>query len=122
MVKITKEHVILALIFILVLGTRLYFILPEKSHPDYDRLISSIERQGKNTPIQGTSADITKHALVYIYRELEKQNLDAHLIHTVHDEIVVEVREDLTNKVEKIMEEKMIEAGKKILADFGLTE
>jgi len=96
-------------------GRKRVFILPEKNHPDYDKLISSIERQGKNTPIQGTSADITKHALVYIYRELEKQNLDAHLIHTVHDEIVVEARDDLTNKVEKIMEDKMIEAGKKLL-------
>jgi len=96
-------------------GRRREFVLPERSHPEYDRLISAIERQGKNMPIQGTSADITKYAIAYIFQELTKQKLDAHLIHTVHDEIVVEAREDTVEKVAGIIEQNMIRAGEKLL-------
>lgn len=96
-------------------GRKRSFILPEKTDPDYQRLIGSVERQGKNTPIQGTSADITKYALVYIYNKLKKDKLDAHLIHTVHDEIVTEAREDIAEDIAKMVEEQMVEAGKKLL-------
>lgn len=96
-------------------GRRRMFTIPERSSPDYERLISSVERQGKNMPIQGTSADITKYALAYIYRELKDKNLDASLIHTVHDEIVVEARDDIADNVAKLMEKQMIKAGEKLL-------
>lgn len=96
-------------------GRRRMFTIPERSSPDYERLISSVERQGKNMPIQGTSADITKYALAYIYRELKDKNLDAGLIHTVHDEIVVEARDDIADNVAKLMEKQMIKAGEKLL-------
>jgi len=96
-------------------GRRRLFPRPEPNHPEYDKLISAIERQGKNTPIQGTSADITKYALAYIYRELMEKRLDAYLIHTVHDEIVAEAREDVVEKTAKIIEEQMIKAGERLL-------
>jgi len=96
-------------------GRRRLFVLPDRANPDYEKLISSIERQGKNTPIQGTSADITKYALAYIYREFTQRGLDAYLIHTVHDEIVAEAREDIANEAAAIIEEQMIAAGKKLL-------
>jgi len=96
-------------------GRRRMFASPSREDPDHDKLLAAIDRQGKNMPIQGTSADITKYALVYIYRELNDQNLDAHLVHTVHDEIVVEAREDIAKQAAKIVEEKMIEAGQKLL-------
>ncbi len=96
-------------------GRRRGFIMPDKNDPEYKRLIGSIERQGKNMPIQGTSADITKYALVYIYDYIKKEKLDAHLIHTVHDEIVTEARADIAENLAKIVEEKMVEAGKKLL-------
>lgn len=96
-------------------GRRRMFTIPERSNPDYDRLLSSVERQGKNTPIQGTSADITKYALAYIHKELKDKNLDASLVHTVHDEIVVEARDDIADNVAKLMEKQMIKAGEKLL-------
>jgi len=96
-------------------GRRRLFVLPDRAHPDYEKLISSIERQGKNTPIQGTSADITKYALAYIYREFTQRGLDAYLIHTVHDEIVAEAREDIANEAAAIIEEQMVAAGEKLL-------
>ncbi|OGY26228.1 MAG: hypothetical protein A2Z24_01580 [Candidatus Woykebacteria bacterium RBG_16_44_10] len=96
-------------------GRRRLFPPPERNHPEYERLAAAIERQGKNTPIQGTSADITKYALAYIYRELNKRQLDAYLIHTVHDEIVAEAREDIAEEVAKLIEDQMIAAGEKLL-------
>jgi len=96
-------------------GRKRLFVLPDKTDPEFQRLIGSIERQGKNTPIQGTSADITKYALVYIYREIKKRGFDAYPIHTVHDEIVVEAREDQADDVAKIVEEQMVAAGEKLL-------
>ncbi len=96
-------------------GRKRSFIMPEKTDPEYQKLIGAVERQGKNMPIQGTSADITKYALVYIADEIKAKKYDAYLIHTVHDEIVTEAREDIADEVAKMVEEKMIEAGKKLL-------
>ena len=96
-------------------GRRRMFDLPERQHPDYDRLVSAIERQGKNMPIQGTSADITKYALAFIYKEITDRKLDAYLIHTVHDEIVAEAREDIVEETAKLIEEQMIKAGERLL-------
>ncbi len=96
-------------------GRKRVFSLPSKNDPDYQKLISSIQRQGKNTPIQGTSADITKYALIFIKEEFDKRELDAYLIHTVHDEIVAEAREDQAQEAAKVVEEQMIRAGEKLL-------
>lgn len=96
-------------------GRKRIFQLPDRDNPDYDRLISSIDRQGKNTPIQGTSADITKYALIYISKVFKEKGYDAYLIHTVHDEIVSEAREDIADEVAKVVEEQMIVAGQKLL-------
>jgi DNA polymerase I-like protein with 3'-5' exonuclease and polymerase domains len=96
-------------------GRKRAFTLPDKDHVDYLKLIGGIERQGKNTPIQGTSADITKYALVFIYEEFKKRSLDAYLIHTVHDEIVSEAREDIAEEVARIIEGQMIRAGELLL-------
>src|SRR3990167_1407694 len=64
---------------------------------------------------KGTRADITKYALILIHNEIKKHKLDVHLVHTVHDEIVVEARKDIVKKASKIVEDKMIEAGQKLL-------
>ena len=48
----------------------------------------SIERASKNTPIQGSSADMTKLALIYIYKEIQKSWSDSvKIVMTVHDQI-----------------------------------
>jgi len=52
----------------------------------------SIERKGRNTPIQGTCGDILKKAIFYLMENLK--NLDARIINLVHDEIIVECREE----------------------------
>jgi DNA polymerase-1 len=67
--------------------------------------ISMTQRNGKNTPIQGTSADILKRALRLLKDELA--NTNAQIVNIIHDEIVVEAdadeAEDVAAKVERIM-------------------
>lgn len=51
------------------------------------------ERIAKNTPIQGTAADILKTAMIRIPRALEEAGLQSRMVLTVHDELVFEVPE-----------------------------
>lgn len=53
-------------------------------------LRAGAERIARNTPIQGTAADIMKVAMVRIQHELEKQRLQSRMVLTVHDELVFE--------------------------------
>jgi DNA polymerase I-like protein with 3'-5' exonuclease and polymerase domains len=67
--------------------------------------VSMTQRNGKNTPIQGTSADILKRALRLLKDELHDTN--AQIVNIIHDEIVVEAdadeAQDVAAKVERIM-------------------
>ena len=67
--------------------------------------ISMTQRNGKNTPIQGTSADILKRALHLLKGEL--RGTSARIVNIIHDEIVVETDADeaetIAIKVERIM-------------------
>jgi len=67
--------------------------------------ISMTQRNGKNTPIQGTSADILKRALKLLRDELRETN--AKIVNIIHDEIVVESdadeAQDIAEKVERMM-------------------
>ena len=95
------------------LGRRRFYDVPNRDDPEYRSKIGSIERQGKNTPIQGSNADMTKIALVYLRSAL--QGFDARVVNTVHDEIVVEVRADQAEAVKEIVEHEMVRAGEQIL-------
>jgi DNA polymerase I-like protein with 3'-5' exonuclease and polymerase domains len=67
--------------------------------------ISMTQRNGKNTPIQGTSADILKRALRMLKEELRETK--AKVVNIIHDEIVVEAdtneAQDIAEKVERVM-------------------
>jgi len=77
--------------------------------------LGEIERASKNHPIQGGNADMTKLALIYIYRYIKEHNLPVRLIHTVHDEIQTEVKEEFAEEWSKIMSKLMIDAANVIL-------
>src|SRR6185295_15409522 len=59
--------------------------------------ISMTQRNGKNTPIQGTSADILKRALRLLEDDL--QQTSAKIVNIIHDEIVVEVDADEAKEI-----------------------
>lgn len=66
------------------------------------------ERMALNTPIQGTSADILKKAMIEIDEEFKKNNLKSKMIIQVHDELIFdalkEEEEIVINIVKNIME------------------
>jgi DNA polymerase I-like protein with 3'-5' exonuclease and polymerase domains/intein/homing endonuclease len=70
---------------------------------------SSAQRNGKNTPIQGSSADILKRALRLLHDKLRGTN--ACIVNMIHDEIVVEADEAQAGEISKIVEDAMCEAG-----------
>ncbi len=79
-------------------------------YDDQDRQqISMTKRNGKNTPIQGTSADILKRALRLLKDELRDTN--AQIVNIIHDEIVVEADMDEAEEVAQKVERAMCAAG-----------
>ena len=75
--------------------------------------ISMTQRNGKNTPIQGTSADILKRALRLLKDELAETN--AQIVNIIHDEIVVEANTDEAQEVAAKVERIMCAAGQEYL-------
>lgn len=55
---------------------------------------SGAERMAKNTPIQGTAADIVKKAMLGVSAALKEKNSPARLLLQVHDELIFECPED----------------------------
>src|SRR6267142_544090 len=71
--------------------------------------ISMTQRNGKNTPIQGTSADILKRALRLLEDDL--RDTSAKIVNIIHDEIVVEVDADEAQDIAQRVERAMCAAG-----------
>ncbi len=65
------------------------------------------ERAAMNTPIQGTAADIIKLAMNRAAQALSEAGLDAQLILQVHDELIVEAKEEIAEQAAKILQEAM---------------
>ena len=65
------------------------------------------ERIALNTPIQGSSADVLKKAMVEIYNEFKTRNLKSKMLIQVHDELVFNVLEDELDEVKEIVRDKM---------------
>ena len=80
--------------------------IPEMLHSN-----KMVKAQGKrmamNAPIQGTAADIIKIAMVKVYRRLKEELPEARLILQVHDELIVEAPEALSEKAAVILREEM---------------
>ena len=81
-------------------------------------LEGQVQRNGMNSPIQGSGADICKEALIGVRELILKYNAVygeevAFLICTVHDAIDCEVREDLAEEFAKSMTDIMVACGNK---------
>ena len=61
------------------------------------------ERMALNTPVQGSSADILKKAMIDIYNEFDRLNLKSKMILQVHDELIFNVKNDELEKVKEIV-------------------
>ena len=67
-------------------------------------------RVAMNSPIQGSAADIMKIAMIKVDEALNKSGYDAEIVLQIHDELLVEVREDEADKVKELVEKSMREA------------
>ena len=65
------------------------------------------ERMALNTPIQGTSADIIKLAMINVYNEFNKKKLSAKIIIQVHDELLIDCPKNELEKVIEIVRKEM---------------
>ena len=68
---------------------------------------SLAERTAINAPIQGTSADIIKLAMINVERRMEKEGLQSRMILQIHDELVFDAVVDEVEVLEKIVREEM---------------
>jgi len=75
--------------------------------------ISMTQRNGKNTPIQGTSADILKRALRLLRDEL--RDTSAQIVNIIHDEVVVETDAGEAQEIAARVERAMCAAGEEFL-------
>ena len=65
------------------------------------------ERIALNTPIQGTSADIIKKAMIDISKEFKKRNIKSKMILQVHDELVFDCLKEEVDEVSSIVKDLM---------------
>ena len=80
-------------------------------------------RAAANAPIQGSSADIIKLAMIQLQAAIEQQGLPARLLLQVHDELVLEVDPqamDTTRELVVSTMEKAVELSVPLVADTGI--
>ena len=80
-----------------------------------DHISDAGDRSLFNRPVQATGADGFKLALIHISNKLN--GLDVRIVHTQHDEIIVEAREDIADQVQAIVKESMEEASERIVPE-----
>ena len=80
--------------------------LPELNSNNHN-IRASGERMARNTPIQGTAADVIKLAMVRVWRRLRDEKMESRLILTVHDELIVEAPEAEAERAAQILREEM---------------
>ena len=71
---------------------------------------SFAERNAINAPIQGSSADMIKIAMIGIHEEMQKLKMQSKMILQVHDELVFDAQLDELPELKAIVSEKMVNA------------
>lgn len=101
-------------------GRRLY--LPEINSRNGQRR-QYAERTAINAPMQGTAADIIKHAMIMVHNKLQQSDINALMIMQVHDELVFEVAENQVDALSTLLHTEMESAADlnvPLLVDIGV--
>ena len=103
-------------------GRKRYFNRPKFiDQESFDKQVGAIKRAGANSPVQGSSADITKLALIAVYEELHNYFGGAHIILQVHDEIVVISPKNQAEEIKKIMVDAMVSTAETLIKSVPIT-
>jgi DNA polymerase-1 len=70
-------------------------------------VVARAKRQAVNSVIQGSASDVLKCAMIKINQEFKSKNLDAHILLQVHDELVIECAEEISEEIVKITKHHM---------------
>ena len=92
-----------------MLGRRRYI---REIHSSNYALRSFGERAAMNMPLQGSSADIIKLAMLGVFERLKKEHLKSELILQIHDELIIDAFISEKDMVQKILVEEMENAAK----------
>ena len=65
------------------------------------------ERMALNTPIQGSSADIMKMAMIQVHHKMQEHNLESKMILQVHDEIIIDAKKEEVEILKTILKDAM---------------
>ena len=96
--------------YVLTILNRRRFIPEIKSS---NKIVKALgDRLAMNAPIQGSAADIIKIAMVKVYNRLNKEKLKSKLILQVHDELILNVKENEEENVRALVKEEMEKAVK----------
>jgi DNA polymerase I len=87
-----------------VMGRRRY--IPEVNSPNR-QVRESAERMAINMPVQGTSADIIKIAMIDIFKEINDRKWQSRMLLQVHDELVFEIAPGEEEEMKKMVTAKM---------------
>lgn len=82
---------------------------------EYQKKLAGIARQGANSPIQGTCADITKLAMLTLYNNLKDYGYRGNIVLQVHDEIVVLAHKSQAEPIKELIVDAMLGAAESIL-------
>lgn len=93
---------------------RIRFFSGFEDKEDFKKL-GSIERAGKNAPIQGTNGDIVKLALVNVQEYIDNNNLPINILLAVYDEIQTECPDYLAEEWKLILDKLMVEAAQTVI-------
>ena len=80
--------------------------IPEINSPNR-QIREAAERMAINMPVQGTSADIIKVAMINLHREMDKRQLKSKLLLQVHDELVFEVPQNEVETMRQLVPQVM---------------
>jgi DNA polymerase-1 len=87
-----------------MLGRRRY--LPEINSSN--RMVrEAAERMAINAPVQGSSADIIKIAMINLHREMGKRNFKSKMLLQIHDELLFEVSEEEVTEMKSLINDFM---------------
>jgi len=87
---------------------RIRFI-PELKSPNNQARMAG-ERMALNTPVQGSSADIIKIAMINIYNEIKLKKYDAVMLLQVHDDLLFEVDKNIKDEFAAFIKKRMEDA------------